>query len=407
MSGYGFTLTWAGLVLAVAPAAARAADDYTVAAYYFPNYHPDARNEARYGADWTEWELVKRAEPRFPGHRQPRVPAWGYTSEADPQEMVRKIDAAAGHGVDVFIYDWYYYDDGLFLERGLEQGYMKAPNNDRVKFCLMWANHDWIDIHPAKPGCTPLLYPGKIKPETWERMTDYIIRTYFAHPSHWRIDGKPYFSFYDLSMLVESLGGVEKTARALRGFRDKAIGAGLPGIHLNAVVWGLRVLPGEQAVRRPEELVEQLGFDSVTSYVWVHHVPMKAFPETPYEWMMEKSIAYWSEAAERFRVPYFPNVTMGWDSSPRTIQTEKFANQGYPYTSTLSGNTPEAFRKALVQARRFMDRSSAPKILTINAWNEWTEGSYLEPDTVTGMGYLEAIREVFGSKAATSPSDDP
>jgi len=34
-------------------------------------------------------------------------------------------------------------------------------------------------------------------------------------------------------------------------------------------------------------------------------------------------------------------------------------------------------------------------VITIYAWNEWTEGGYLEPDTVHGMGYLEAIRNVF------------
>ena len=215
----------------------RAADDYTVACYYFPNYHADARNEARYGQGWTEWELVKRAEPRFKGHRQPRVPLWDYTDEADPADMAQKIEAAADHGVDVFIYDWYYYDDGPFLQRGLEEGYLKAPNNDRVKFALMWANHDWIDIHPAKPGCTPLLYPGKITPETWERMTDYMIRTYFKHPSYWRIDDRPYFSVYELFRLVDSLGGMEKTAQALQQFREKAKAAGLPGLHLNAVCW--------------------------------------------------------------------------------------------------------------------------------------------------------------------------
>jgi hypothetical protein len=88
---------------------------------------------------------------------------------------------------------------------------------------------------------------------------------------------------------------------------------------------------------------------------------------------------------------------MGWDSSPRTVQSDVFSNAGYPFTPTLSGNTPDAFRDALARAKAFLDaRPDVSKILTINAWNEWTEGSYLEPDTVHGMGYLEAIRDVFG-----------
>lgn len=74
-------------------------DDYVVASYYFPNYHVDARNEKVHGDGWTEWELVKAAGPRFEGHRQPKVPAWGYTDEADPADMEQKIDAAADHGL--------------------------------------------------------------------------------------------------------------------------------------------------------------------------------------------------------------------------------------------------------------------------------------------------------------------
>jgi Glycosyltransferase WbsX len=65
---------------------------------------------------------------------------------------------------------------------------------------------------------------------------------------------------------------------------------------------------------------------------------------------------------------------------------------------TLGGNTPAAFEAALREARSYLDRNpSAKRILTLNAWNEWTEGSYLEPDTVNGMSYLGAIKQVFNS----------
>jgi hypothetical protein len=80
------------------------------------------------------------------------------------------------------------------------------------------------------------------------------------------------------------------------------------------------------------------------------------------------------------------------------VQSDVFTNSGYPFTPVLEGNTPERFEAALRQAKAFLDRSpDGLKTLTINAWNEWTEGSYLEPDTVTGMGYLEAIRNVYGA----------
>ena len=372
-------------------------EDYTVASYYFPNYHPDPRNEKLFGQGWTEWELVKAAKPRFDGHPQPKIPLWGYVDESDPDIMAKKIDAAADHHVDAFIFDWYWFDDGPFLERGLERGFLQAANNNRLKFGIMWANHDWANIHPAKLNEKPeLLYPGTVTPETFDRMTDHIIQHYFTHPSYWKIAGCPYFSLYELHTLIKSFGSLEETRRQLGRFREKTKAAGFPDLHLNAVSFGVRLLPGETAVSAPEELVSHLGFNSVTSYVWVHDVLLPEFPQTPYEYVMEKAAAKWDQAASRFKIPYHPNVTMGWDSSPRCRQSDPFVNKGYPFMATIGGNTPELFKEALNRCKNFLNnRPPEERVLTINCWNEWTEGSYLEPDTETGMAYLQAIEEVF------------
>ena len=371
---------------------------YQIGVYYFGNYHVDPRNEAVHGPGWTEWELVKQARPRFPGHQQPKVPLWGYEDEADPVAMARKIAAAADHAITHFIFDWYWYNDGPFLNRALEQGFLHAANNDRLKFTLMWANHDWVDIHPQKRSSPcPLLYPGPVTRQTFNTVADYVIETYFRHPSYWKLKGCPVFSFYELMTLMRGLGGVEATRDALESFRAKTRQAGFPDLHLNAVVWGVQILPTEQTITDPAHLLAALGFDSVTSYVWIHHVRMPSFPLTPYDDVREEAAAHWERARNQYGLPYHPNVTMGWDSSPRTVQSDVFTNSGYPFTPILAGNTPARFEVALHQAKAFLDRDAQqPKILTVNAWNEWTEGSYLEPDTVNGMGYLEAIRRVFG-----------
>ena len=372
--------------------------DYQVGVYYFGNYHVDPRNEAVHGPGWTEWELVKRGEPRFPGHQQPKVPAWGYEDESDPAVFARKIDAAADHGIDYFIFDWYWYDDGPFLDRALDKGYLGAANNSRLKFCLMWANHNWVDIHPQKAHApSNLLYPGQVTPETWETITDVVVERYFKHPSHWLIDGCPYFSIYDLYRFMENFGGVRETRAAIDRFRAKTKAAGFPDLHLNIVMWMQPIVPGETVPRDPDQLVGELGFDSVTSYVWVHHAGMPNFPQTEYTHLRDRYLEYWDRAEATYHVPYYPNVSMGWDSSPRTVQSDVFENIGYPFTPTLANNTPAAFREALAITKARLDRRSGPKIMNMNAWNEWTEGSYLEPDTINGMGYLEAVRDVFGA----------
>jgi hypothetical protein len=169
-------------------------------------------------------------------------------------------------------------------------------------------------------------------------------------------------------------------------------------LHLNAVVWGQQILPGEKQVRDVDDLLERLGFDSISSYVWVHHQPMQSFPTVSYAEYRERCVQDFALFAERYRHPYYPNVTVGWDSSPRTVQSDVFENLGYPFTPTLEGNTPVEFEKALRAVKAFLEQGrTKPPIFTINAWNEWTEGSYLEPDTVEGTGYLDALRKVLGA----------
>lgn len=371
----------------------------TVVSYYFGNYHPgDPRNAKQKGADWSEWELVKQAKPRFPGHQQPRVPLWGYQDESQPDVMAQKIAAAADHGISAFIFDWYYYNDGPFLDRPIDRGFLKATNCARLKFAFMWANHDWLEIHPYHRGDPQkLLYPGRVTPETFARICDHLLTDYFPRSNYWRIENKPYFSVYEVQKLLDSFGSVAATRAALDQFRVKAKAAGLPGLHLNAVMWGNAILPGEKTVADPARLVRDLGFDSVTSYVWVHHV---ALPElkTDYNFARGRYFDHWTRAATNYGVPYIPNISVGWDSSPRADQSQTLDNSGYPFTHTIQGNTPENFRIALELARqRLLTEPRGLRILNLNCWNEWTEGSYLEPDTVHGMAYLEAVRRVFGS----------
>lgn len=369
------------------------------AAYYFPNYHIDPRNERTHGSGWTEWELVKQAKPRCDGHYQPRVPLWGYEDEADPVVMERKIAAAADHEVNTFIFDWYYYNDGSFLERCVLDGFMRARNCDRMRFSLMWANHDWTDIHPAKRGVPGrLLYPGLVSEQSFRKMTDYLIDVYFKHPSFLKVRGAPFFSIYDLGIFVQSLGSVAAARQALDGFRERARFAGFPGVHLNAIMWSVGVLVGEQPVDNLVELVHQLGFDSATSYVWVHHAELKDGPHpVPYADVCQQYFSHWQKMAKLLKIPLFPNVTIGWDSTPRTVP-DGLADFGpYPYGNRIGGNTPEAFERALQEAATCVSRMTDFRMITLNAWNEWTEGSYLEPDTRNRMAYLEAVRRVVGN----------
>ena len=101
---------------------------YEVAVYYFPQWHADAQNEKSHGYPWTEWESLKAAKTRFEGHQQPKVPLWGYEDEADPKVMAKKIDIASSHGIDIFLYDWYYKNDGPSKSKNYCDSFSSASN---------------------------------------------------------------------------------------------------------------------------------------------------------------------------------------------------------------------------------------------------------------------------------------
>jgi hypothetical protein len=382
----------------------------TILAYYFPDWHVDSRNESWFGSGWTEWQLLQGAEPRFAGHRQPRVPADGYLDESDPEVAAAQIVLAADHGIDGFLVDYYWYDDGPYLQGALDRGLLAAPNTDKIQFALMWANHELVDIfpyHDPSNHTAERLKDGAIDRPTFERMVEHIVTHYFVRDNYLKVDGKPWFSIYEVGNLIQGLGGVAETADALAWFRARVIEAGFPGLHLDMVVWGFGVLPTAVLAPNAAELIAAFDVDSATSYVWIHHVDVQdfAFPVASVADLQNEAFAKYEAYANELPVPFHPNVTVGWDSSPRTAQGLPYTEGRYPWTPTWD-QSPSQFEAALVRAQDFIDRHSVSgPVLTINAWNEWTEGSYLLPDNDNGLGYLEAVRRVFGLESPAVAAD--
>jgi len=340
------------------------------------------------GKGFTEWKLVREARPRFEGHRQPKIPLWGYRDEAVPAVMEQNIEAASSHGIDCFLFDWYWYEDAPFLQRPLDEGFLGASNVDQMQFALMWANHDWTHIFPLglrQPS--PLLHPGAVSEPVFAHLVDHIIEHYFQSSNYLKIDGRPYFSIFQLQKFLDGFGGLEAARKAVEKFRKRVITAGFPGVHLNTMVnlWGAPLIPGDPVVQDQQEIIRALGFDSLTSYVWPNTLGPGDFPETDYRLVGEKARRKWDEIAAAYGIPYHPNVTTGWDCSPRARQSDPFVRWDYPFSPVCKNNTPEAFREALESAREWILRQPhGPGIVTLNAWNEWTEGSYLEPDEESG-----------------------
>ncbi len=361
---------------------------YDIAAYIWPAY---TGNEPRTRIFWEEgigeWQTIKNAAPKANGYCWDRKPLWGYVNEADPYVMSMQIEAALSHGVNVFIYDWYWYDDRPFLETCLNDGFLKAPNCSKMQFYIMWANHDanytW-DIRNA--GLVDeTIWKGAVSRSQFETIGRRWIDQYFTKENYYKIDGKPVVSIYELYNFVTGLGGVEEAADAIRWLNEEVKAAGFPGVHFQFVRWNgstgnLSGVDGAVLTTVPD-LVEQLGFQSLTHYQFVHFTNI----DRDYANILPDVQAEWELSRREYHIPYFPHVSIGWDNNPRFRMFRP---------GIVTNNPPEQFEQALRAAKAFADESNV-RLITINSWNEWTETSYLEPDNLYGYGYLEAIRRVF------------
>ena len=382
-------------IMAGIGAFASAAEKYDVAAFYWPSLHFDER-WAEFFPDGSqgEWESIRNCKPKWQGHWQPRVPAWGYLMDNDPKAMEKKIDAATSHGVNVMIFDWYWFENKPFLESALNDGFLKAKNVDKMKFYLMWANHDaetaW-DIRRSHKMET--IWPGSVDLPTFKTVVARVIKKYFSHPSYYKIDGKPVFSIYDMNNLIKGLGGVKQAAEALDYFRAEVKKAGFPGLHFQMIYWssvpkiddsGFASAKGTAA-----NTIKTFKVDSLTNYQFVH----LSRPVADYVKWADKALSNWPKWSKDFDVPYFPHVSVGWDNNARFV-----AKRG----AVTENVNPQTFKKYLKKAKAYADaHPDQTKLITINAWNEWVEGSYLEPDKRFGMGYLKAVKDVFVSSGKT------
>jgi len=364
-----------------------------VAAYVWPSCHFEERNATMLWPEGMgEWEVIRKGSPRFEGHYQPKVPLWGYEMDDDPAVMEKWIDVASEHGVNVFIFDWYWFDGGPFLESSLNNGFLQAKNNDKMHFYLMWANHDvkknyW---NHYKYDSDSLLWTGSVDQENFRIIVDRVIGQYFHVPNYFKIDGKPVFSIFNFHKFVEDCNGLDGAKEALDYFRDECIRAGLPGLHVQIIAFGGNEKnPGILRYdlsdgKSNSELVSYLGINSVTKYNWGQAEGLEDYIVWGEESMRRRE--NWDEALD---IPYFPNVSIGWDDTPRFPHKKKEHVIHY-------NKSPESFAAYLQKAREYVnEHPDQAKLITLFSWNEWVEGGYLLPDMRWEYSYLEAVKKVI------------
>lgn len=348
--------SWASVCLiAVIPTIAEAQQPKlraTVGAYYFDGWSGKTNH------------ITKLLETEFAD----RKPVWGWKDDT-VEIMQKQIDYCADHGIAFWAFDWY-YPEGQNKTTPLNNAlglYLKAPNRQRVKFCLLVANHQGF----------------RIGPKDWDvccqRWTEL-----FRQPTHLRLDGQPLLIFFSPGELQRAFGGVEGVRKALDSLRAKAKKSGLPGVAVAACTG-----PGGHL----NDLARS-GYTLLTGYNY-NLGWQSGGGSQPFRKLIEGNERIFEQFAESSPLPYVPVITAGWDRRPwekGKLPPEKMS-VWYP------DRTPKLVEEFMRLGVRWMDKhpdkTTPQRLLLIYAWNENGEGGYLTPAAKDGTEYLKAVKRAI------------
>lgn len=345
-------------------------------AFYLPQFHPIPENDLWWGRGFTEWTNVSKARPNFVGHDQPRQPAdLGYYDLRLPEIMRQQAALARRYGLSGFCFYYYWFDGHRLLERPIEnllqQGGIDFP------FCLCWANENWTRRWDGQEQ--EVLMAQRHSPDDDLAVIRDLMR-YMAHPDYIRIDGRPLLLIYRVGLFPDFKATAQRWREACR--RE-----GLGEIYLALVESFELTSVGATP--------QQFGCDAAVEFP-PHGMGEPYPPRTPLlNPDFQGTTADYRDLATRFALRAHPaykrfsGVMPGWDNTARR------QNHSYVFENATPGAF-QAWLETTLQRTRHQHHGDE-RIVFINAWNEWAEGAYLEPDRRFGHTYLEALRNALDS----------
>jgi glycosyltransferase involved in cell wall biosynthesis len=340
-------------------------------AFYLPQFHPIPENDENWGKGFTEWTSVTQARPNFVGHDQPQLPAdLGFYDLRLPEIMEQQAALARQYGVHGFCYYYYWFNGQRVLERPIEQ--MLRSGRPDFPFCLCWANENWSR---RWDGSADELLIAQDYSGAGERFIRDVL-PYFKDRRYIRSNGAPMLLVYRADQLPDPI-------RTVHRWREACRTEGIGEIHLCAVQsFGLND-------------PRQYGFDAAVEFP--PHIPKRALidPElfpgiaADFEGYLEDYPAIVEHQLARLWPDYtwYRGVMPAWDNTARRGTRAHILVRSSP-------ELYERWLRTLVEQTLRMARFQDP-ILFVNAWNEWAEGAYLEPDRRLGHARLEATRRAM------------
>lgn len=343
-----------------------------VLAYYLPQYHPVEVNDRQWGKGFTEWRQLPRGMPRFEGHIQPRIPRdLGCYSLAEGDAMRRQIEMASAAGLYGFCFYHYWFDGKRVLETPMER-FLADPTLD-FPFCLMWANENWTRTWDGSDK--EVILAQTYREEDDIPFVDDLAR-HMKDSRYIRLGDRPLFFIYRPGHIPKAK---EAIARWRDLFRDRH---GLNPLFFQAQAFGdndPRVFDFDGAIEFPPHKVLNYAPDVKHLMTMLDSGFTGSIPT--YE-----SVVSSAKRDEFVDFPLIRTVFPSWDNDSRR-----------PGRGTIvAHSTPEAFAGWLDWAVQQAENQPVygENIVCVNAWNEWAEGAYLEPDIHFGAAYINTLARV-------------
>ncbi len=375
-------------------------DIVKVIAFYLPQFHAIPENDAAHGIGFTEWSNTRKAKPLFEGHYQPRTPlGQNYYCLLDNGVMEKQVELAKQHGIYGFCYYHYWFKNGKkLLEKPIEM-MRKNPKLD-IPYCLSWANENWTKKWDGGNNET-IIEQDYGNQEDLIAHVEYLC-DFFSDPRYIKEDGCPIFLLYKPEL-------VPNLTKMIRTIREHVVANGFPGIKI--------------FVQYPKFFFNGAKLDLFDGYIQFQPRFIQDFEKDASRSSAKKAIKkmllsmnfrHTVDQIERMLsgrgtagqngptirdyqddwnriLAYQPRdrrIIAGaftdWDNTPRN-------KNGLIY----KGATPELFQKNMHELVQKVHHEYSRPYIFLNAWNEWAEGAYLEPDEKYRYAYLEALQHAL------------
>lgn len=359
-------------------------------AFYLPQFHEIDENNDWWGNGFTEWTNVTKGMPRFKGHFQPRLPRdLGFYDLSNIDTLKRQVEIAKQYGLFGFSFHYYWFSGRRLLKKPLDL-FLKHKEID-FPFCLCWANENWTRRWDG------LDQEILIKQDfTEEDLSTFMpdLKRYLEDPRYIKINGRPLIVIYR-PMLIP------KIQKVLESWKVQARGMGI----------GEPIWAAVQAFGLEDPT--KIGFDVGLEFP-PHKLAQNIAPVNHKYDILDPSFEgriidtvdvvkkseYYSSVTE---FPLIKGVFPSWDNEARKKGSG----------TTFVNSSPLVFKKWLRSSSQYAIEKPVfgESIVFINAWNEWAEGAYLEPDQYNGYAYLDVAKSVAKKyntfrSSANQPSGD-